>query len=444
MEYVQMTLDDWTQMKQKLRQELIGVKQSFVRIGYALRQIDDQRLYENDGYKSIAEFAKAEYGLEASTTSRFMSINREYSIDGYSEHLRPEYTDLGRSQLEEMLKLPDSDRQMVQPETSREDIRELKRFNKTEPAAGVADDISQLIEKFFEDNKDILNEVYSNEFDEESMNRFAEIVNPAGNRSFKKGLYFMMMYENRVTIKKFGDTPKNMSWWEFYQVMRSIFDEDAAGTRTWQNHFGGDNEVQENEPTGEHTTAETPESEDDNAAVGEAGTDEVEETESGSVADNEPAPGAGEEQKDDSTDRDTDCGEDNKEPADRPEEQTGEKSLAEQIAPAQKSTETLEKEEVEDDETGENESSDAENQTAESEPETAEREQTEETEVIEAVYGTRKEYMDRLSEQGMAEYMADEYKSHRLLVTDLANIWNLRKWLSEKVDRFGKPMEDAR
>lgn len=122
MEYVQMTLDDWVKMKQKLRQELIGVKQSFVRIGYALRQIDDQRLYENDGYKSIAEFAKAEYGLEASTTSRFMSINREYSIDGYSEHLRPEYTDLGRSQLEEMLKLPDSDRQMIQPEASREDM----------------------------------------------------------------------------------------------------------------------------------------------------------------------------------------------------------------------------------------------------------------------------------------------------------------------------------
>lgn len=444
MEYVQMTLDDWAQMKQKLKQELLGVKQSFVRIGYALRQIDDQKLYEQDGYKSIAEFAQAEYGLGPSITSRFMSINREYSIDGYSEQLRPEYAELGRSQLEEMLKLPDTDRQMIQPETSREDIRELKRFNKTEPAAGVADDISQLVEKFYQDNELILNAVYGEEFDEQTINKFIEIVNPAGNRSYKKGLYFMMMYENRVTFKKFGDTPKNMSWWEFYQRTSSIFDEDAAGTRTWQNHFGGDDETQENEPTGEHTTAETPESEDDNAAVGEAGTDEVEETESGSVADNEPAPGAGEEQKDDSTDRDTDCGEDNKEPADRPEEQTGEKSLAEQIAPAQKSTETLEKEEVEDDETGENESSDAENQTAESEPETAEREQTEETEVIEAVYGTRKEYMDRLSEQGMAEYMADEYKSHRLLVTDLANTWNLRKWLSEKVDRFGKPMEDAR
>ena len=71
----------------------------------------------------------------------------------------------------------------------------------------------------------------------------------------------------------------------------------------------------------------------------------------------------------------------------------------------------------------------------------AEREQTEETEVIEAVYGTRKEYMDRLSEQGMAEYMADEYKNHRLLASDLAFVWNLHRWLSEKVDRYGKPVE---
>ena len=160
MEYVQMTLNDWVEMKRKLRQELLGVKQSFVRIGYALRKIEDQKLYENDGYKSIAEFAKEEYGLEPSTTSRFMSINREYSIDGYSEQLRPEYADLGRSQLEEMLKLPESDRQMIQPETSREDIRDLKRFNKTEPAAGEADDLSQLIEQFFHDNRETLNTLF--------------------------------------------------------------------------------------------------------------------------------------------------------------------------------------------------------------------------------------------------------------------------------------------
>lgn len=283
MEYVQMTLDDWVQMKQKLKQELLGVKQSFVRIGYALRQIDDQKLYEQDGYKSIAEFAQAEYDLGPSITSRFMSINREYSIDGYSEQLRPEYAELGRSQLEEMLKLPDTDRQMIQPETSREDIRELKRFNKTEPAAGVADDISQLVEKFYQDNELILNAVYGEEFDEQTINKFIEIVNPAGNRSYKKGLYFMMMYENRVTFKKFGDTPKDMTWWEFYQLTREIFDDTAAGTKTWQNHFGGaddeESTVQDtaDEPGREENATEAHEPEDDGGAVGETGADDVQE-----------------------------------------------------------------------------------------------------------------------------------------------------------------------
>lgn len=257
MEYVQMTLNDWVRMKQKLKQELLGVKQSFVRIGYALRKIEDQRLYEQDGYKSIAEFAQAEYGMGPSITSRFMSINREYSIDGYSELLRPEYEDLGRSQLEEMLKLPERDRQMIQPETSREDIRELKRFNKAEPEAGVADDLRQLVEKFYHDNAEILNEVFRNpEYDELTIKRFAEIVNPGGNRSYKKGLYFLMMYENRVVIKKFGTDPQDLTWWDFWQITQDIFGELAAGPKTWQNYFGG-NEDGETEQGGKECDMES-------------------------------------------------------------------------------------------------------------------------------------------------------------------------------------------
>lgn len=223
MEYVQMTLNDWLEIKQKLKRELLGVKQSFVRIGYTLRTIEDQRLYENDGYKSVAEFARAEYGLEPSTTSRFMSINREYSVDGYSEKLRPEFEDFGRSQLEEMLKLPDGDREMIQPETSREDIRQLKKFNKSEPETGEADDIRQLVEKFYEENAEIRKEISkAPEFDIQSIKGFAEIVNPGGNRSYKKGLFFLMMYENRVTVKKFGSSPQNMTWWEFYTISRDV------------------------------------------------------------------------------------------------------------------------------------------------------------------------------------------------------------------------------
>ena len=232
MEYVQLTLDDWMQMKYKLKMELQGVKQSFVRIGYALRQMDDQRLYERDGYKSIAEFAKEEYGLEPSTTSRFMSINREYSVDGYSEQLKVEYMDMSRSQLEEMLKLPEEDRRMIRPETPRDDIRELKKFNKAAPEKGVADDIHELIKQFFEMDKEALKELYSQEAfltgNVEKISQLVDIVNPSGTRTFKKGIYFLMMYEQNIKIKKFMGTPETMEWARFFEITKEIFGQQLS------------------------------------------------------------------------------------------------------------------------------------------------------------------------------------------------------------------------
>ena len=448
MEYVQMTLDDWVQMKRKLRQELLGVKQSFVRIGYALRKIEDQKLYENDGYKSIAEFAKEEYGLEPSTTSRFMSINREYSIDGYSEQLRPEYADLGRSQLEEMLQLPESDRQMIQPETSRKDIRELKRFNKAEPAAGVADDMRQLVEKFYHDNPEILNEVFSNpEYDEQTIKHFAEIVNPGGNRSYKKGLYFLMMYENRVTVKKFGTDPQDLTWWDFWQITRDIFGEAAAGPKTWQSYFGGD-EDEGTEPEG------SGEAEDDGGADGKESADIEQETEKGAGRDYGAAdkPGAAEEE-DDASGEESGEGDREETAGGQTAEPGGTESQGEEIAPAQKSPEILEKE-APDETERETDLGDEDGKTAEPETtETAEAE-TKETEpgfeamnapeVIEKPFGSRKDWLDTLTAYGMAVEMAKMMKA--MLTENLADMTETsfwERWLNEEVDDHGQKIEEA-
>lgn len=222
MGYVQMTIADWLEMKKSLERDLAGVQESFVRIGFKLRRIEDQKLYEQDGYKSVAEFAKAEYDLSPSTVSRFMAINAKYSIDGYSDRLRPEFARLGSSKLSEMLSLPDSDLAMIQPETPRESIRELKQFNKSEPPAGEADDIRELIGKFFRDNPGDAKRLRSAGLKEilagGSVKRIAEAINPGGSRSYRKGLYFMMMYENRISIKKFGGTAQDMSWEEFLRI----------------------------------------------------------------------------------------------------------------------------------------------------------------------------------------------------------------------------------
>lgn len=466
MEYVQMTLNDWVQMKQKLKQELLGVKQSFVRIGYALRKIEDQRLYEQDGYKSIVEFAKAEYGLEPSTTSRFMSINREYSVDGYSEILRPEFADLGRSQLEEMLKLPDSDRQMIQPETSREDIRNLKRFNKTEPAAGVADDIHQLVEKFYKDNPDVLNEVFSEPamFEEQTIKRFAEIVNPGGNRSYKKGLFFLMMYENRVAVKKFGDTPQDLTWWQFYQITMDIFGDAAAGPKTWQRYFGGeDDEGTENEPEengGEYSadhSGDSPErdvsaddtepaertgrggkdnsgsgfgngadniqpisaDEADGGADGENGIEDKPEEQKGAMGDYGAVSktGAGKAENDTAVEEssESDCQES---AAGEAAEPAGAEDQGERIAPAQKSAEILSGEAL--------------------------IEKEDDIEITEKSCITRKEYIDTLTAHGTAEYIGrcirqlSEWERKDL---DTNSFWE--HWLLEEVDENGyKIMED--
>lgn len=425
MEYVQMTLNDWIEIKQKLKQELLGVKQSFVRIGYALRQIDDQKLYERDGYKSVAEFAKAEYGLEASTTSRFMSINREYSIDGYSERLRPEYADLGRSQLEEMLKLPDSDRQMIQPEASREDIRELKRFNKTEPEAGEADDLHQLVEKFYQDNSEVLNAVFSEAagFDEATIGKFTEIVNPGGNRSYKKGLYFLMMYENRVSVKKFGGTPKDMTWWEFYQMTLDIFEASAAGSKTWQNYFGTEEDVADQpqkedvpeehpEPINEKTETESEESLQTEEGAESNGTDiEAEQPEDETTG--EKGTGAYEEDADETI-----------EPA-------GEESQREEIAPAQKEPKIQENQCLE--------ASVPEGNDDEKEPI---KEGIPEVEVVNEKYETRREHMSNLTIQELAHYLTGELGKYHLEEIAITTETRIHDWLSEKVDRYGERVEE--
>lgn len=226
MEYTQITLNDWIEMKNKLRRELLSVRQSFVRIGYMLRQVEEQKLYEQDGYKSVAEFAQKELSLHPTTTSRFMEINREYSVDGYSERLDEKYMDFGRSQLEEMLKLPEEDRQMITPQTPREDIRELKRFNTAGPKQG-ADDLPSVIAGFLQENKEIANDLYhSAAYEQNDTAKMTGLVIPSGNKTYRKGLYFLSMTENDIKIKKFGGSQETMTWERFFGLVRAELEQN--------------------------------------------------------------------------------------------------------------------------------------------------------------------------------------------------------------------------
>ena len=227
MEYKQITLTEWLDIKQKLKQnissakdKLNGLKKDFVRIGYLLRKIDDNELYKQDGYKSIAEFAKAECGLSPSDTTRFIQINKKYSVGGNSEELRPEFLEYGQSKLAAMLALPDADLNMITPQTSREDIRELNRFNKSDPEQGADDDIEQLIRDFYV-SQELVRKAVTVKDDPKAL---CELIAPSGSRSFRKGIWFILFHENKINIKKYSGVAKEISWEEFAAITAKILE----------------------------------------------------------------------------------------------------------------------------------------------------------------------------------------------------------------------------
>lgn len=237
-----MTLAEWLDIKQKLKQDissakdkLNGLKKDFVRIGYLLRKIDDNELYKQDGYKSIAEFAKAECGLSPSDTTRFIQINKKYSIGGNSEELRPEFLEYGQSKLAAMLALPDADLNMITPQTSREDIRELNRFNKSDPEQGADDDIEQLIRDFYV-SQELVRKAVTVKDDPKAL---CELIAPSGSRSFRKGIWFILFHENKINIKKYSGVAKEISWEEFTKITAKVLEKYEPDDATREENTDG-------------------------------------------------------------------------------------------------------------------------------------------------------------------------------------------------------------
>ncbi len=117
---------DYGNLKGSIRNHLNNAAEDFFMVGYCLRQISEHALFTEDGYKSIWDFAKGEYGLSASSASRFMAINARFSVDD-GEHMAEKYIGMGVSKLQEMLGLPDEELDKVTQETTVREIRAMKK-----------------------------------------------------------------------------------------------------------------------------------------------------------------------------------------------------------------------------------------------------------------------------------------------------------------------------
>lgn len=122
--YLETTYDE---AKRIIRANLNTMSRSFIAVGFYLKHIRDNGLYQEDGYHDIWEFAADQYGIQRSTASRWMAMNDRFSVGGNSPVLLEEYRDFGKSQLQEMLYLPEEKLSEATPDMTVKEIRELRR-----------------------------------------------------------------------------------------------------------------------------------------------------------------------------------------------------------------------------------------------------------------------------------------------------------------------------
>jgi hypothetical protein len=116
----------YKEYKQELDAVLTRTAEDFVQIGYLLKVARDTNVLAESGYATVTDFAKAEYGIDKTQVSRFISINDRFSEYGYSDHLLPSYKGFGYAKLTLMLQIPDEINEALPPTLSKAEIQDIK------------------------------------------------------------------------------------------------------------------------------------------------------------------------------------------------------------------------------------------------------------------------------------------------------------------------------
>ena len=96
-------------------------------IGYCLRQIDENKLYLQEGYNTVARYAEEKYGMGPAAVSKYIKCNIRFSKNGFSMELDDRYIGFGKSQIQELLSLNSEQLEQVTPDMTVAQIREMRK-----------------------------------------------------------------------------------------------------------------------------------------------------------------------------------------------------------------------------------------------------------------------------------------------------------------------------
>lgn len=113
-----------------IRDNFQSAAKSFIAIGYYLKHMKDKELFLEGGYANIWDCAQAEFGLSQTAASRFMSMNDAFSVRGDTPLLDEKYNDFNKSQLQELLALPEEKREEIKADQTVGEIRRIAKEEK--------------------------------------------------------------------------------------------------------------------------------------------------------------------------------------------------------------------------------------------------------------------------------------------------------------------------
>lgn len=261
-------ITDYNAFRDTLGKELTASAESFVRIGYLLKKARDTDILKESGYRSLADFARAEYGLSKDVVSRYIAINDKYSEEGNSEFLKKEYQGFGYTKLAEMLTLPDSLIEEVSLEMTREEIREIKKAVKEEEKTSeielymeraenpVPDSTTGIFEKALESLFKSLPDTFRALYDicktqedirDDKIKRLKELLFPAGYGLFEtrvKGVGGIWISGGEASLTLTEIRADKKTEFQYEQLLEILFRWMINGSESaevaWQRLYGED------------------------------------------------------------------------------------------------------------------------------------------------------------------------------------------------------------
>ena len=254
METLQMCYSSYKEFKYALDTEMTRTAEGFVRIGYMLEYAAETNIINEGGYETVNDFAKAEYGIDATQVSRFVNIYRRFGVPG-EPRLQEKYTSHGVAKLGIMLTLPDAINEELSDAYSKSEITEVKRIvdeenkisdievlceKKGELQQLLPEGFKQLVMQFVKDYP----EEYVKIYDAVTMDDVKEVMAPNGESVYKVrvpgvGQHLLFTKANEkivVTAVRTGEK-EIYEWEQFFDALKEYFVLGTDAKDSWSNIF---------------------------------------------------------------------------------------------------------------------------------------------------------------------------------------------------------------